>query len=152
MKKLFFVYFAAFVIGLVTVVSCKHSEVKPPVVVLPPPPPPPAPVVHKEAEFCQAEGKKFQCGTNLWWHMDCSGKENEANEQVYFMSKEDITAKAAEHNIGACIAIYTADDKQEILDYSGSGPCLPCQPMLNAKSFNSKYSEAVKAYKAKLAK
>lgn len=127
MKKLFFVYFAAFVIGLVTVVSCKHSEVKPPIVVLPPPPP--APVVHKEAEFCKAEGKKFQCGTNLWWHMDCSGKDNEGSEQVYFMSKEDITAKAVEHNLGACVKVHMKDGTDVTLPVVGAGPCLPCSEL-----------------------
>ena len=61
-------------IMLFVVVGCNKGEVKPDPIVKPPvvdPKPSPSPVVHKDAEFCKAEGKKFQCGTNLWWHLDC---------------------------------------------------------------------------------
>lgn len=129
MKKLLFLFLVAFTIGLLTTVACKHSEVKPPVVILPPPPPPPAPVVHKEAEFCKAEGKHFQCGTNLWWHLDCSGKENEANEQVYFNLMNDIAAKANEKQIGACVKVHLKNGDDVMLDVVGAGPCLPCSEL-----------------------
>jgi hypothetical protein len=61
--------------------------------------------------------------------MNCSSKENEKNEQVYFASKEDITAKAKEKNLGACVRVTYKDGHQEMLPVVGAGPCLPCQEL-----------------------
>lgn len=114
--------------ALLAVVGCKHGDSKPqdPVVIVKPPVDPVPPVVGKDAEFCKSAGKKFQCGTNEWWKLDCGGVQSQ--EQVYFASKADVSAKAAEIKMSGCVQITFKDGSKENVHF-GFGPCLPCQEL-----------------------
>lgn len=115
-------------VALVAVVGCSKDRKpdvppidKPPVV-------DPTPVPAKEAEFCKAEGKKFHCGTNQWWFLDCGGDIKE--EQVYFESEAAIVAKGLEKQIGSCIRVHYKDGSNKMINtWAGFGPCLPCSEL-----------------------
>ena len=39
---------------------------------------------------------------------------------------DDITKKAIEHNLGACVRVHMKSGDDVILPVVGAGPCLPC--------------------------
>lgn len=107
--------------ALFVFVGCnKDEKPKPPVVVEPSP----TPSFPKDGAFCSASGNKFHCGTNEWWKLDCGP----GDHQVYFASKDAISAKSDELKMSGCVKVTFKDGSQENVHF-GFGPCLPCSEM-----------------------
>lgn len=115
--------------ALVSVIGCS-KEKKPDVPPIDKPPvvdPTPVPVA-PDAEFCKAEGKKYHCGTNQWWNLDCGGDIKE--EQVYFESEAAIVEMGKKISIGSCIRVHYKDGTNKMINtWAGFGPCLPCSEL-----------------------
>lgn len=125
-KKILLVYL------LGALVACKSTEK--PVDPVKPVDPTPTPVVtptpkpsdvDPDAEYCKAEGKKFNCGNPVWYGLkgckpDSDG-DNHAEGTAYFSSLEEI--KAMSEKQGVTVRVKMKDGSVVQYGVGFSAPC-----------------------------